>query len=88
MPSVNVEGTMAIYDGYLYYFSVKPVNANELADNDYHTTVYCKRISIDGKSASETLGSFQFAMDYDLLVQVRAEKYVLVKMEYFMLLDI
>ena len=66
MPSVNVEGTMAIYDGYLYYFSVKPVNANELADNDYHTTVYCKRISIDGKSASETLGSFQFAMDYDL----------------------
>lgn len=74
MPSKNTEGTFAIYDKYLYYFSVKPVYANELVDNDYHTTVYCKRIAIDGKSSPEQLGTFEIAIDYDFYGSLQGGK--------------
>lgn len=64
MPSKNTENTALLYDGYIYYFSVKPVYAGDLVD--YTTSVYCNRVKLEKNAAVETLGTFDMAIDYAL----------------------
>lgn len=64
MPSADTENTALLYNGYLYFFSVKPTNASELVD--YTATVYCNRIKLKKGASVEILGTFDMAIDYAL----------------------
>ncbi len=58
-------GNMAfMYNGYLYYFTVKPVNSNTL--EDYMSMAYCNRILVAKDSKAEELGSFDIPIDYGM----------------------
>ena len=54
-----------MYNGYLYYFSVKPVNAGTL--EDFMMTAYCNRIKVAKDSKVEVLGSIDAPADYAFL---------------------
>lgn len=64
MPSADAENTALIYNGYFYFFSVKPTKANELVD--YTATVYCNRVKLEKGARAELLGEFEMAIDYAL----------------------
>lgn len=62
MPGKNTEDTALMYNGYLYYFSVKPTSAKEL--DDYMTSIFCNKIKVVKDAKAEVLGSFDMAIDY------------------------
>ena len=67
MPSADTENTAYVYEGYLYFFSVKPTKAVDLVSQDYCTTVYCNRTALDGSSDVEVLGEFMYPIDYYIM---------------------
>lgn len=62
MTGSNTANTALMYNGYLYYFSVKPTSAKEL--EDYMTSIFCNRIKVEKDAKAEVLGSFDLAIDY------------------------
>lgn len=64
LPSADTENTALLYDGYLYYFSVKPIYAGEIID--YTAPIYCNRIKLEKDARVEVLGTFDMAIDYAL----------------------
>ncbi len=65
-PSATTEDTAVLYNGYLYYFTVCPVYANELVDENYYITFYCNRVKVSQGAKPEILGQFYAAMDTSL----------------------
>lgn len=62
MPATNASGTALMYDGYMYYYSIKPVIMTEL--DDCNMKVYVNRIKVEKGAEAEVLGSFEFGADY------------------------
>lgn len=62
MPATNAAGTALMYDGYMYYYSIKPVVITER--DDYKMKVYVNRIKVEKGAEAELLGSFEFGADY------------------------